>query len=122
MIALTFAHRPMPWSRTLKGERTERAKKQRKYINDLAMMLKVAAKGETFDGAVKVELRFDYTRQIDSLGLTLIRISDQSHRPDLKTTRADLDNLCKMVLEALQKSGIVKDDAQVAILEAEKVE
>ncbi len=120
-VSLTFEHRPVPWSRTVRGDRTPRRLKQDKYINDLAMMMKVAAKGETYDGAVKVRIRFDYVRRIDSFGATLIEISDQSSREDMKTSRADLDNLCKMVLEALQKSGIVKDDAQVAILEAEKV-
>lgn len=107
----------MPWSRTVRGDRTPRRLKQDRYINDLAMMMKVAAKGETFDGAVRIQLRFDYKKN-----KTLIQVSDFSWRPDLKTTRADCDNLLKIVLESLQKSGIVKDDAQVAIIEAEKTE
>jgi len=115
MISLTFETRPVPWSRTLRGEKSKRQKKQDKYIADLAMMLKLAS-NETFEGAVKVQLCFDY-----KLNHTLIYVSDMSHRPDLKTTRSDLDNNCKLVLEALQASGIVKDDAQVAVLEAEKV-
>jgi len=116
VISLVFEHRPIPWSRTVRGDRTPRRLKQDKYINDLAMMLKLAAKGETFDGAVKAALRFDY-----KLGRTLIQLTDMSHRPDLKITRADCDNLVKAVLESVQKSGIVKDDAQVAVIEAEKV-
>jgi len=83
------------------------------------MMLKVAQNenGQNFDGAVSVKLRFDYKTE-----QTHIEIYDAGYRPDLKTTRADLDNLAKIVLEALQKSGIVKDDAQVAVLECEKVQ
>ena len=115
-VSLTFDHRPIPWSRSVRGDSTERRKRQDKYINDLALMLKVEAKGQTFDGAVKVDLRFDYKQ-----ACTHIRVSDASHRPDLKASRGDLDNLVKMTLECLQRSGIVKDDAQVAILEAEKV-
>ena len=116
MISLVFDIRPIPWSRTLRGEKSKRKKRQDEYIKALAIALKIVAEGETFDGAVKAELRFDYKH-----GRTLIRLSDMSHRPDLKTTRADCDNLVKIVLEAVQKSGIVKDDAQVAIIEAEKV-
>ena len=118
-VSLTFEQRPVPWSRTLRGEKTERSGNQRKYINDLALMLKVARNktGQNFDGAVSVKLLFDYKRN-----QTFIEIYDANYRDDLRTKRADLDNLCKMVLEALQRSGIVNDDAQVAMLEAEKIE
>ena len=119
MISLTFETRPVPWSRSVRGDRTPRRLKQDKYIEALAIMLKIAANETTtpsFEGAVSVRLRFDFKRNE-----THIAVADASHREDLKATRGDLDNLCKMVLEALQKSGIVKDDAQVAMLEAEKV-
>jgi len=115
-VTLIFDQRPKPWSRTVRGDRSKRRLTQDKYIEDLAIMLKLMADGTTFDGAVEVELRFDYKR-----GETHIRVIDASHRDDLKTTRGDLDNLCKMVLESLQKSGIVKDDAQVAKMASEKV-
>lgn len=117
MITLVFDTRPVPWSRTATGKSGQKytPNVQRAYMYDLAMMLKVVAKGETFEGAVKAQLRFDYKRN-----QTLIQLSDASHREDLKITRADCDNLVKMVLESVQKSGIVKDDAQIAILEAEK--
>ncbi len=116
-VTLIFDQRPKPWSRTVRGDRTKRRLTQDKYIEDLAIMLKLMADGTTFDGAVEVDLLFDYKRDE-----THIRLIDASHRPDLKTTRADVDNLAKMVLEAIEKSGIVKDDAQVATLHAEKVE
>ncbi len=116
MISLTFDTRPVPWSRTLRGERTPRAQKQRKYIADLAMMLKTAANGETYDGAVSVNLEFDFERM-----QTLIEIS-ASHRKKLRIKYPDLDNLSKMVFEAIERSGIVENDKQVAVLKAEKVE
>ena len=116
MISLTFDTRPVPWSRTLRGERSKRAAKQRSYIQDLALMLQFAANGEKFDGPIAVHLEFDYERN-----QTLIDIS-ASHRKKMRIKRPDVDNLAKMVLEAIEKSGIVKDDAQVAFLKAEKVE
>lgn len=116
MISLVFETRPIPWSRTLRGEKSKRKKRQDAYINSLAIMLKTTAEGETFDGPVFVRVEFDYKK-----GQTQIQIMGVE-RYNLKTTRADLDNLIKIVLEALQKSGIVKDDAQVAIIEAEKTE
>lgn len=117
MISLVFPHRPVPWSRTVRGDRTPRRLKQDKYINDLALTLKLKAKGETFDGPVLVRLEFDYHSN-----LTLINVDSAAKHHLLRSKRPDIDNLCKMVLEALQKSGIVKDDSQVAILEAEKTE
>ncbi len=116
MIKIIHDQRPVPWSRTLHGEKTDRKQAQDKYIADLALLLKVAAEGQTFEGAVRAQLRFDYLRE-----QTLIQLYEIGSRPDLKTTRGDLDNLCKMVLEAVELSGIVKDDAQIAIIEAEKV-
>jgi Holliday junction resolvase RusA-like endonuclease len=116
MISIHFDHRPVPWSRVLRGERTKRAAKQRKYIEDLSLVMKLAAEGQSYDGPVSVRAQFDYKNNC-----TRIEVHDVSHRTDLKITRADADNLLKAVLESLQKSGIVKDDAQVAILEAEKL-
>jgi Holliday junction resolvase RusA-like endonuclease len=116
LINLTFPQRPVPWSRTVRGDRTKRRLKQDKYIKDLATMLKAEAGGETIEGPAFVRCEFDYENKC-----TLIQVMEVE-RYNLKTTRADLDNLLKMVLEALQKSGIVKDDAQVAIVEAEKIE
>lgn len=116
MITLTYDTRPVPWSRSVRGDRSKRRLKQDKYIRDLALALKIAAKGETIDGAASVQLRFDYKHNC-----TNIQIS-KSYQENLRTKRADLDNLAKMVLEAIQKSGIVIDDAQVAHMEAEKVE
>ena len=80
------------------------------------MMLKLAARGKTFDGSVSVYLEFDYDRK-----QTQISISDnQLSRHRIK--RPDIDNLSKMVLEAIEKSGLVNDDSQVAYLRAEKTE
>ena len=82
------------------------------------MMLKQAAGGEQFGGAVYANLLFDYQKEKPC---TLIQLRDFSFRPDLKITRGDIDNLAKMVLESIELSGIVKDDAQVAMLKAEKI-
>ncbi len=118
MISLVYDTRPVPWSRTKVGKTGKQytPTRQREYIKDLAMMLKVAANGETFDGPVAVALEFDYERN-----QTLIDISE-SHRKKMRIKRPDVDNLAKMVLEAIEESGIVKDDSQVAVLKAEKVE
>lgn len=121
MIELRFDRRPKPWSRPARGRSGQAytASTQRKYIADLALLLKQAAGGEVFSGAVKAKLLFDYHKDRTC---TLIRLEDWSFRPDLKVSRADIDNLAKMVLEAVEFSGIVKDDSQIALLEAEKVE
>ena len=116
MINLVFDTRPIPWSRTVRGDRTKRRLRQDAYIKSLALALKIAAEGETIDGPAFVRAEFDYKK-----GCTQIQVMGVE-RYNLKTTRADLDNLLKIVLESIQKSGIVKDDAQVAIIEAEKVQ
>ncbi len=120
MIELKFEQRPMPWSRPARGKngKAYTLSKQRKYIEDLALMLKQAALGEQYGGAVHASLLFDYRKDKPC---TIIRLEDYSFRPDLKTTRGDIDNLAKMVLEAIELSGIVKDDAQIAMLKAEKI-
>ncbi len=120
MIELKFEQRPVPWSRPARGKsgKMYTVPEQRKYIADLALMLKQAAGGEQFSGAVYANLLFDYQEENPC---TIIQLKDFSFRPDLKTTRGDVDNLAKMVLEAVQLSGIVEDDAQIAMLKAEKV-
>ncbi len=120
MIELKFEQRPIPWARTRRSRsgHAYTTDIQTAYREDLALMLKQASLGEQFGGAVRASLLFDYQKKNPC---TIIQLSDVSYRPDLKTTRGDLDNLTKMVLEAVQLSGIVKDDAQVAMLKAEKV-
>ena len=115
-ISYTHETRPVPWSRSVRGDRSARRLKQNKYIADLAMMLKVAADGESYDGPVSVYLDFDFKNAKTEIVIT------SSIMPNLRIKRPDVDNLAKMVLEAIEKSGIVKDDAQVAYLRAEKVE
>jgi Holliday junction resolvase RusA-like endonuclease len=43
------------------------------------------------------------------------------HRHGYKDSRADLDNLIKELAEACEDSGLVKDDAQIAFVEAKKL-
>ncbi len=120
MIELKFEQRPIPWARPSRSRVgiVYNTDIQTKYREDLALMLKQAALGEQFGGAVKANLLFDYRRDNPC---TIIQLEDYSFRPDLKTTRGDIDNLAKMVLESIELSGIVKDDAQIAMLKAEKV-
>ena len=59
-----------------------------------------------------------------SLEFTAI-FSAQSRRGLIRNprrARPDLDNVLKLVLEALQKSGVVEDDSQVARIVANKVD
>ena len=40
---------------------------------------------------------------------------------ECRDSRPDLDNLVKQIMEALQDSGLVEDDAQVAVIKVRKV-
>ena len=117
-MKLTFQGRPVPWARVARGRggQTYTPAKQNLHRAKLAEALWVAARGKTFAGAVRVDVVFDY-----DLELTDIEITDIGASLAYRTKRPDGDNLAKQVLEAIEKSGIVKDDAQVAILYAEKV-
>ena len=120
MIEVVFPGRPVPWARHRMGKgRSYMPAKQKKQMDDLALLIKAASKGERFDGPVRLELCFDYGGPAPS---TYIRIDGNYVQPNHRIKRGDIDNLVKWVMESLQASGVVKDDAQVAFLIAEKVE
>lgn len=117
MISLTFPGRPVPWARVKRGRggKAYTPAKQLKHRRDLAMMLKASAGDTKLTGPVCLRVRFDYARNE-----TVIEIT-----PGIKgmhrDKRADVDNCAKAVMEAIELSGIVEDDAQIAYLEAEKI-
>ena len=72
-----------------------------------------AAGAVPFEGPVTVVLTFDYDADETRVKVT--------PKPDGKATRPDVDNLCKLVMDAL--NGVAwKDDGQVAMLLAVKIE
>jgi Holliday junction resolvase RusA-like endonuclease len=120
MIEVVFPGRPVPWARHRMGKgRSYMPAKQKKQMEDLALYIRLVAKEQQpagFAGPVILQVKFDYGKN-----QTWFRVSE-SEDPGLRAKRGDIDNLVKWVMESLQASGVVKDDAQVAFLIAEKVE
>jgi Holliday junction resolvase RusA-like endonuclease len=72
-----------------------------------------AAAGEILDGPVAVIARFTFT-------LPASRIQKRSAPPRHVAVRPDLDKCTRAVLDALVDAGVLRDDAQVAVLAASK--
>lgn len=68
-----------------------------------------------FNGPVGLYAEFDYA--MSETRITLFEMSAERY----KSTRCDLDNLIKEIAEACQDSGVLKDDAQIALIEAKKL-
>ena len=121
MISLTFPGRPVAWARVKRGRggKAYTPAKQDRHRKDVALMLKVAARQagtRMLEGPVCLRVRFDFKRNETVIELT----------PAIKGLHAcdeiiDVDNLAKQIMEAVELSGIVENDAQIAYLEAEKV-
>ncbi len=63
--------------------------------------------GIVLDGPISLELTFIHSRP------NRLKAKKHSDGRILKDTRPDLDNLIKLVLDALQLTGIIEDDKQV---------
>lgn len=115
-FVVNFEGRPVPWARVKRNAagKSYTPAKQRDHQKTLAWAIKVAAENKKLDGAVAVNVLFDYERDLTSITVT------DAYQPG-KTTRPDIDNLCKQVMEALEMSGVIKDDAQVVFITARKV-
>ena len=121
MISLTFPGRPVPWARVKRGKagNTYTPPKQAKHREDVALMLKVAARKagiRKFEGPVCLRVRFDYGRNE-----TVIELYPGIRGEHAFEEIVDTDNLAKQIMEAVELSGVVDNDAQVAYLEAEKI-
>jgi len=86
-------------------------KKTRSWVAGAIVILAAYWRREPLEGPVAVELVFVHSRP-----KRLCRRKDPSGRL-WRGVRPDLDNLAKSALDAIQAAGIIKDDAQVAVLE-----
>ena len=115
MEPLTFTVKgtPVPWARARRDgrrfftdDRTASAKRR------VALAAR-AAGAVPLEGPVSVALEFDY--DADETRVRIARVVEG------KATRPDVDNLSKLILDSL--NGVAfKDDGQVAMLLAHKVE
>jgi len=121
MISLTFPGRPVAWARVARGKggKAYNPKKQDKHRTDVALLLKVAAREAgtpKLEGPVCLRVRFDFKRNETAIELTPamkgIHVCDEI---------IDVDNLAKQIMEAVELSGVVDNDSQIAYLEAEKI-
>ncbi len=83
-------------------------------INDII----AAANGITFNSGVQVTLIFKFPRlkaHLNSKG------DLRPTAPVFKTTRPDIDKLCRAVLDAITLSGVIRDDALCFSIEAQKM-
>ncbi len=88
-----------------KGFYTDPAKKE--YVKALTMLIKSQYKRPAQSGPLQVSIAFCYKRP-------------KGQKSDFKTSRPDLDNLSKPVLDALTDAGVITDDAIVCRLCLEK--
>lgn len=134
MIDITFPGRPVPWARAMarKDKRPIRTKdgklksgaffthtRQEKHREALAWLIKKEMQEQgikQWSGPVALECNFDYRRNCTHIKVWPIR----EGATKFKDTRADVDNLVKEIAESIEDSGLVKDDAQIAILWARK--
>ena len=79
-----------------------------------------AAGGHSFFAGVALDLSFRFPRPKAHYGTGRNQGKLKSTVPLLKVTAPDLDKLCRAVLDALTQSGVLRDDALVASLYAEK--
>ena len=88
--------------------------------DDWKSIVRAAAKevwnGVPFDGPVRVCLRFYMPRPKSHFGKNGLKES----APGFVTTKPDLDNLEKSVLDALTNVGMWRDDSQVVAVSKEK--
>ena len=86
----------------------------------MALLIKAAMAEQgvkQITGPVSLHVGFDYAKNETRIEVVPLRPD-----PKWKDTRADLDNLVKQINEGLQDSGLLADDAQVAVLWARKVQ
>lgn len=115
MEPLTFTVKgtPVPWARArTSGRRFFTDAKTASAKRRIALAAK-AAGAVPLEGPVTVVLMFDY--DADETRIEVMPMATG------KATRPDVDNLCKLVMDAL--NGVAwKDDGQVSTLWAHKVE
>jgi Holliday junction resolvase RusA-like endonuclease len=115
-VSLNYEGTPVAWARVkrnAKGQAYTPAK-QKAHRTGLAWAIKAAAGRKKFAGPVAVNVWFDYQNKLTSITITEAIEAG-------KTTRPDVDNLLKQLLEAIEESGVIEDDAQVVFITARKV-
>jgi Holliday junction resolvase RusA-like endonuclease len=70
---------------------------------------------EPFEGPIGLYAEFDYAKP--ETRLTFFEMNEHCYR----SGRPDIDNCIKQIAESAQDSGLVKDDAQIALVEAKKL-
>ena len=120
MIEVVIPGRPVPWARAGSNHgRYFTPDKQRDHRQLLALLLRKAAQSQDIKqltGPIDLGCVFDYGEGETRITVEQINESSEGYR----IARPDLDNLVKQIFEALEDSRLLGDDAQVALLHAEK--
>ena len=97
--------------------RTYQDPKTKRYEQSCAIYLRQSAPSKPIDGSVALDVCFFHERPK--------RLQQRTHRgekvPDYaihKSTRPDIDNLCKALADSLQIAGFYRDDGQLVFLSA----
>lgn len=119
-LELTLPGRPVPWARARRSKWGKfftplRQAAHRETLANLIALKMREKKLKQFKGPVGLYAEFDYARP--ETRIMFFEMNEHCY----KASRADLDNLIKELAEAAQDSGLVKDDAQIAHLEAKKL-
>lgn len=118
--------RPRPWSRSWKpggAAKTATSVEQLKTLTQYLFAAKAQSRSpinpkRPWNPSIPVTVRAGFFFGDRKDGRTEIEVQQLLEVDTWQ--HVDIDNLCKLVLEALQHSGIVEDDSQVIKLEAFK--
>lgn len=89
-------------------------KSSARYMKTVIPLLQYQLVKQIYDTAIKIEVIYFFRRpaRLKKKSLEQVKV--------LKTTKPDLDNLNKMLLDCMQKAELFPDDKQVTILHSEK--
>jgi Holliday junction resolvase RusA-like endonuclease len=120
MFELTLPGRPVPWARARQSKwggffTPLRQAAHRETLANIISLKMREKRLKQFKGSVGLYVEFDYATP--ETRLTFFEINENEYR----TGRPDVDNLIKQILESAQDAGLVKDDAQIALVDAQKL-
>jgi crossover junction endodeoxyribonuclease RusA len=102
------------------GIMVESSARLRPWREDVKQSILALDLSHALTGPVEVEMLFWIRRPKSHYGTGRNADTLKPSAPDYAPTRPDLDKLARAVLDAMQAASLLKDDAQVAVLTAQK--
>lgn len=102
------------------GVMVESAKNLKPWRQEVVAAAREVPMEDPLLGPVRVDIRFRFRRLDSHFGTGKNAATLKSSAPDYKKTKPDLDKLARAILDAIVTAGVLRDDAQVAVLVCEK--